>query len=250
MKKNYGIVLAAIFIGLLVTGVSVGDAEARQQFSPGEECALEISSFSKMDQGSFFDPETQRCYIRYFYNSNNSTKGNYFGKQNSCYPDFNVRQAVWTNNIFDIKSKTNLPWFWQELGCMGGPSNQSDNVIKDPLRGNHDTGAGGSFGYEAQTCAGACRIDQHALTGKAKNALGALDGKVVGKTYVQIKDKNGTLDYGNFTLCLQAMGAKNPAFFRYGGGNTWSYMGGYLKGAQFCMVGTMSGNYVLVDMGN
>ena len=86
------------------------------------------------------------------------------------------------------------------------------------------------------------------LTGAAIRSLGSLTGKILGKTYVQIRDDDGNLTSGDFKLCLQAKGAKNPYFFRFGGGKAWNPVGGYWNGARFCMNGTSSGNFVLVDL--
>ena len=247
MKKQYGIIFTAVLIGLLASGLSFGEAAAKGAWTPKESCMMEIEYLKDVgaNKGSFFDAKTERCFIRYDFGSGEKVRTQ---SHNFCYPMFDVHQAVWGNplNIFqDNQTKFYSGFYWVYLGCM----EFTDNVIRDPLRGSQKTGGGSDFSYEANTCDGGCRVDQYTLTGPAKNALSALDGKVVGKTFVQIKDKNGNLDYGDFTLCLQSMGAKNPAFFRYGGGNSWSYMGGYLKGSKVCMAGTMSGNYVLVDMG-
>jgi len=149
---------------------------------------------------------------------------------------------------------------WEIVGCGYLPGEEPEEtpevtpvatpnsyVIIDPERGSEQLGQGAGFGYEAQTCDGRCRIAQSALTGVGKRALGSAPGQVIGKTYVQIFDQSGNLDYGEFSLCLPAKGADAPAFYRLGGGNTWTYMGGYWRGNQFCMSGTMSGNYILVD---
>ena len=204
--------------------------------SPGEACGF----------FGIWSSDTQLCYVKDF--------------STTCAPLYDMYAFTGTN-FQDVSD-------WDMVGCGYPPGEEPEEtpevtpevtpeatpeatpisyVIIDPERGSEHLGQGVDFGYEAQTCDGRCRIALSALTGAAKRALTSAPGKVVGKSYVQIFDQSGSLDYGNFTLCLSARGADAPAFYRLGGGNGWVYMGGYWKGNQFCMRGTMSGNYILVD---
>lgn len=238
MKRNLLFSSLTVMIVLIAVGLSAIPAQAQSIYlTPAEECYMDmIFSLGSFDRGSFWDSGTQRCYIRY---------SDGMGMNSICYPGFNTFQAV-TLTAASPRNSGSV-WFWDYMGCTTFDGH--GNLIIDPNKGNADLGGGATFGYEADTCDGKCQISRYGLTPPAKNALGNLPGKVIGKSYIQIRDKSGDLDFGEFTFCLPAKNAKNPAFYRYTGNGNWSYKGGWWKGDQFCMFGTMSGNYVLIAEG-
>lgn len=237
MKKNLFLFVAVFVIVLFAAGLSAEEAKAIiPTLTPAQDCQHILDSLASWGWliGGHWDPVAQQCLFKF---------DSGYGK-NSCYPNFDAL-AVSEPIVFDPRNGGVIivSYFWKFGGCVGDGS-----YIKDPNRGEANLGDGISFQYENQTCANGCDITKFGLTGAAKNALGSLKGKVLGKTYVQIRDDDGNLVSGDFKLCYYAKGAANPYFFRYGGSKSWSPFGGYWNGNNFCMSGTTSGNYVLVDM--
>lgn len=206
--------------------------------STPEQACLYFGDVMDPEADTIWSDETDLCYL--------------MDSTSACYPQYALFEFTGTD-FLDISQ-------WTMVGCGYLPGEEPEptpeatpkatpqsHVIIDPERGSEKLGQGAGFGYEALTCDGRCRIALSDLTGAGKRALNSAPGQVIGKNYVQIFDQSGNLDYGYFTLCLYAKGADAPAFYRLGGGNSWVYMGGFWKGNQFCMAGTMSGNYILTD---
>jgi hypothetical protein len=185
---------------------------------------------------SHYDAAKQQCIIGFEFTPN---------AKNACYPKLDIIQFVQGAATAPRTADINGGIVYVDLvGCF----TPHKGPIKDPNQGSVNLGNGVSFSYERNTCAGSCSITKFGITGVAKRDLGSVPGKVKGKTYVQIWDGDKSLISGEFTLCMNARGLKNPYYFRWAGKDNWQPMGGYWKGDNFCMAGTYSGNYVLADM--
>jgi hypothetical protein len=234
MKTRVAFLIITVVLVLAAAGLFAGEAKALG-IPPEFFCMMSINIMESEGWGTgYWVAASQQCYLKIY----------------PSFPDYDMFVSIYGTCSGYYGFQTVIDGFggieFLLIGCFGGGSSNG-NVFTDPLAGQQNLGDGAGFGYDANTCDGKCSISRHGLTPAAKNALGELPGKVIGKTFVQIKDKNGDLDIGNFTLCLPAKSANTPAFYRFVGSGNWSYIGGYWKGDQFCMAGTMSGNYVLVD---
>lgn len=227
-----GAVLAAGFFSAEVQAEPISEEDILIIISPKESCQLTIDMLVEagIDRGSFWDSEHRECWLR------TNVEGS------TCYPAY----EVW--GVEGYKDGDILIWHWVERGCVLH-YHRPEVTIVDPLMGTHMFPNGGKFKHEPLTCEGRCRIAVYALTDAAKRALGDAPGAVIGRAYIQIFDEFGDVDYGEFTFCLPHFARENLAFYRLGGGNQWTYLGGYHDGRNFCMSGTMSGNYILVDFG-
>lgn len=236
MKRKIILLLTVILGVVLLAGLVSFEARAAEEEEPTPEevCREAIKDLvdAGIDMGSFWEEDLDECWLR------TSVEGS------SCYPAF----EVWEVNYYFIDSVQY--WEWDSLGCIARYNHPTDS-FKDPSYGFHylNKPSGGTFEYEPRTCAGLCRIAVHALTIHAKEMLEEAPGRVLGKGYIQILDAFGQVDYGDFTFCLPAKGAKNPAFFRLGAGRQWYQItNGHWDINLYCMRGDMSGNYILVDL--
>ena len=229
MKKSLLIFASVLVVVIFVAGISVNAAQAQHVPQPSQLCEFTLNYYDSIGallRGSKWDAVKERCILGIYDKTNGTT--------NICYPRLDIYQVEWQSSTM---------WTFNFIGCTG-----PGGFIKENTRGESNLGNGTSFEHESQTCVNGCQVSKSALTGAANSALGSLDGKVLGKTYIQIRDNNGNLTSGDFKLCFQAKGTSNPYFYRFGGGKSWTPMGGYWNGNQFCMSGSASGNYVLVDM--
>ena len=236
MKKGIILFAGVLVFVLLFAGFSTKDAKAVFFWTPQSACedALSTPGYNFFPGGGY-DTVRERCLLGWEHEAT--------GAKNHCHPKLDVWQSVWGMPSInsDRDGKTASFWCYEFVGCTG-------DFIKDPNQGSAKLGGGVQFNYERGTCGNGCNITKFGVTAPAKRALGSLDGKVMNKSYVQIKDDNGALVSGEFSLCFYAKGAKNPNFFRWAGGNTWTPMGGFWEGNNFCMNGNYSGNYVMVDL--
>lgn len=236
MKKKFFMLLTVILGVVLIAGLVTLEARAAEEEdpTPEEDCKAMIKDLvdDGIDMGSFWENYLEECWLR------TSVEGS------SCYPAF----EVWEPNYYFIGLEEH--WEWNSLGCVARYNHPRD-VFKDPSYGFHyiNKPSAGTFEYEWRTCAGVCRIEVHALIPKASEKLEEAPGRVLGKGYIQILDGFGNVDYGDFTFCLPAKGAKSPAFFRFGAGRQWHpVLGGHWDINLYCMRGDASGNYILVDL--
>lgn len=198
---------------------------------------------------SFWDPKTETCYHRH----------DLIG----CYPNFNVigglYRLYYSTGPFMDEYGRRYVWYNSISGCaaLTDPENggfRAPAIVH--VEGNYGNGTAeirtGTFDFEYGTCGGMCKISTTKMTQPAIRALELLPYRVYKKAFITILNGAGELAQGTFRLCYDHPynEDKNPAYFRYNGID-WTYYGGFwnLSQTKYCMYSEISGNYVLVELG-
>jgi len=233
MKSKLILLFTAVLSVVLVAGFSSMEVQA-EEVTPEASCKAYIEDLVEdgIDMGSFWENYLEECWLR------TSVEGS------SCYPAYEVWDVRYYFDGLEQK------WEWESKGCVARYNRPKDS-FRDPSSGFHyiNKPAAGTFEYGWNTCDGLCRIAVHTMTYRALELLEEAPARVLGKAYIQILDGSGNVDYGEFTFCMPAKGARSPVFYRLGAGHQWyPILNGHWEINLYCMQGEMSGNYILVDM--